>query len=105
MVKAFAERREYIVAALNNLPGVRCATPSGAFIPSPTFSGPATTPAISRAGCSTRRGGDDVTSFGAFGEDYIGSPANSLETITEAVERIRRSGQLPRSAGPGSDKG
>ena len=31
------------------------------------------------------------TSFGEFGEDYIRfSYANSLEAITEAIERIRR---------------
>ena len=38
------------------------------------------------------------TSFGAFGEDYIRfSYANSLEAITEAIERIRNFlGNLPR---------
>ena len=40
------------------------------------------------------------TSFGAFGEDYIRfSYANSLEAITEAVERIRNFlGNLPRGS-------
>ena len=39
MVKAFAERREVIVAALNGLPGIRCATPGGAFYTFPNISG------------------------------------------------------------------
>src|SRR5438045_9693829 len=45
MVKAFAERREVIVAALNSLPGVRCVQPGGAFYASPH---------VSRTGYSAR---------------------------------------------------
>src|SRR5690348_5328 len=101
MVKAFAERREVIVAALNGLPGIRCATPGGAFY---TFPNVAETgldarsfqsELLDRAGVATIAG----TSFGAFGEDYIRfSYANSLEAITEAMERIRKFlGNLPRS--------
>ena len=39
MVQAFAERREFIVAALNGLPGIRCATPGGAFYTFPNIAG------------------------------------------------------------------
>ena len=39
MVAAFAERREMIVAALNGLPGVRCAQPGGAFYTFPNIAG------------------------------------------------------------------
>jgi aspartate aminotransferase len=39
MVKAFSERREAIVAALNTLPGIRCAQPGGAFYTFPNISG------------------------------------------------------------------
>src|SRR5204862_479129 len=39
MVKAFTERREVIVAALNSLPGVRCVQPGGAFYAFPNISG------------------------------------------------------------------
>src|ERR1700734_3252716 len=39
MVRAFAERREVIVNALNSLPGVRCATPGGAFYTFPNIAG------------------------------------------------------------------
>jgi aspartate/methionine/tyrosine aminotransferase len=100
MVKAFAERREYIVAALNSLPGVRCATPGGAFYTFPNISGTGydarnfQSRLLDAEGVATIAG----TSFGAFGEDYIRfSYANSLEAITEAMERIRRFlGNSPR---------
>ena len=39
MVAAFAERREMIVAALNGLPGFRCARPGGAFYAFPNVTG------------------------------------------------------------------
>jgi aspartate aminotransferase len=99
MVAAFAERREAIVAALNSLPGVRCATPGGAFYTFPNIAGTGydartfQSELLDQAGVATIAG----TSFGAFGEDYIRfSYANSLEAITEAVERIRNFlGNLP----------
>jgi aspartate/methionine/tyrosine aminotransferase len=100
MVKAFAERREVIVAALNSLPGVRCATPGGAFYTFPNIAGTGfsarsfQSEVLEKAGVATIAG----TSFGAFGEDYIRfSYANSREAIEEAVERIRRFlGNLPQ---------
>ncbi|HEX2911950.1 MAG TPA: pyridoxal phosphate-dependent aminotransferase [Chloroflexia bacterium] len=39
MVAAFKERRDWIVAALNEIPGVRCLTPEGAFYVFPDFTG------------------------------------------------------------------
>jgi aspartate/methionine/tyrosine aminotransferase len=101
MVEAFAERREVIVAALNNLPGVRCATPGGAFYTFPNVSGTGydaktlQSELLERAGVATIAG----TSFGSYGEDYIRfSYANSLAAITEAIERIRRFlGNLPQN--------
>ena len=39
MVKAFQERRDYMVPALNELPGVHCLTPSGAFYVFPNIAG------------------------------------------------------------------
>ena len=93
MVRAFAERREVIVASLNSLPGVTCANPGGAFYAFPNISGTGydarsfQSQLLDREGVATIAG----TSFGAFGENYIRfSYANSLEAITEAVERIRR---------------
>ncbi len=100
MVAAFAERRQFIVEALNRLPGFTCARPGGAFY---TF------PNITRTGLDARalqgRLLEDAgvatiagTSFGAFGEGYLRfSYANSREAIAEAVERIRTLlGNLPR---------
>jgi aspartate/methionine/tyrosine aminotransferase len=92
MVKAFAERREAIVAALNALPGVRCANPGGAFYTFPNVSGTGydartlQSELLEKTGVATIAG----TSFGAYGEGYLRfSYANSLEAILEAVDRIR----------------
>jgi len=100
MVKAFAERREVIVAALNSLPGVRCVQPGGAFYAFPNISGTGysardlQSELLDKAGVATIAG----TSFGAFGEDYLRfSYASSVEAISEAIERIRQLlGNLPR---------
>jgi len=93
MVRAFAERREYIVAALNTLPGIRCVNPGGAFYAFPNVAGTGydaktlQTELLDQVGVATIAG----TSFGAFGEDYIRvSYANSLDNLKEAVERVRR---------------
>jgi aspartate/methionine/tyrosine aminotransferase len=102
MVKAFAERRQYIVAALGALPGIRCANPGGAFYTFPNIAGTGLdarafqSELLDRAGVATIAG----TSFGTFGEDYIRfSYANSLEAISEAIERIRNFlGNLPHAA-------
>ena len=99
MVKAFAERREVIVAALNSLPGVRCANPGGAFYTFPYIEGTGydartlQSELLEKTGVATIAG----TSFGAFGEDYLRfSYANSLEAIGEAMERMRQFlGNLP----------
>jgi len=39
MNKAFVERRDYVVEALNNMPGVKCQLPKGAFYVFPNISG------------------------------------------------------------------
>ena len=92
MVAAFAERRTAIIAALNGLPGFRCARPGGAFYAFPNIGGTGydaralQTRLLEEAGVATIAG----TSFGAFGEGYLRfSYANSLEAIEEAIERIR----------------
>jgi len=99
MVKAFAERREMIVAALNGLPGFRCAQPGGAFYTFPNVTGTGfdartlQAKLLEEAGVATVAG----TSFGEFGEGYLRfSYANSREAISEAVERIHKLlGNLP----------
>src|SRR5207302_11386411 len=100
MVKAFAERREVIVAALNSLPGIRCVQPGGAFYAFPNISGTGYSgrdmqgELLDKAGVATIAG----SSFRAFGEDYLRvSYASSVEAIREAIERIRDFlGNLPR---------
>ena len=99
MVAAFAERREMIVAALNGLPGFRCARPGGAFYTFPNVTGTGFDARtlqgklLEETGVATVAG----TSFGAFGEGYLRfSYANSREAIAEAIERIRKLlGNLP----------
>jgi aspartate/methionine/tyrosine aminotransferase len=92
MVAAFDERRKIILEQLNQLPGVRCVRPGGAFYAFPNISG---------TGYSARQLQDDLlnevgvalvagTSFGDQGEGYIRfSYANSIANIEEAIDRIR----------------
>jgi len=91
MVAAFAERRAYIVPALNALPGFRCANPGGAFYAFPNIgdtgfdSRALQSRLLDEAGIATVSG----TSFGAFGDGYLRfSYAAGLEALKEAVGRI-----------------
>ena len=91
MLAAFAERRGYVIPALNALPGVSCVTPGGAFYAFPNIRGtglPSRTlqsRLLEEAGVATLAG----PSFGAFGEGYLRlSYAASLPTLAEAVSRI-----------------
>ncbi|HEV2551124.1 MAG TPA: pyridoxal phosphate-dependent aminotransferase [Stellaceae bacterium] len=91
MVQAFAERRRYIIKALNALPGFRCATPGGAFYAFPNIAGTGfesrtlQSRLLDEAGVATISG----TSFGAYGEGYLRfSYAASLAALEEAVGRI-----------------
>ncbi len=93
MVKAFAERREMILAALNGLPGFRCQQPGGAFYTFPNITGTGydartlQAQLLEKAGVATIAG----TSFGEYGEGYLRfSYANSREAIGEAIDRIRK---------------
>jgi len=99
MVAAFAERREMIVAALNGLPGFRCARPGGAFYTFPNVAGTGFDTRALQAGLLEEAGVATVagTSFGEFGEGYLRfSYANSREAIGEAIERIGKLlGNLP----------
>src|SRR5690348_9538553 len=100
MVAAFAERRRYIIGALNSLPGVGCVQPAGAFYAFPNISGTGygaqelQNILLDRAGVATLAG----TSFGEYGRDYLRiSYANSLENIETAIARMREVlGNLPR---------
>jgi aspartate aminotransferase len=93
MVRAFDERRKVIVAALNQLPGVTCVEPGGAFYAFPNITGTGMSAKalqnamLEEAGVATVAG----TSFGIHGEGYIRfSYANSVENIKAAIERVGR---------------
>ena len=91
MMKAFDERRRFVVGELNKLPGVSCITPLGAFYAFPNVKGTGfkskalEVALLDEAGVASIAG----TSFGAYGEGYLRiSYANSIENIRSAVQRI-----------------
>ncbi len=93
MVAEFRRRRDVIVDGLNALPGVTCLRPPGAFYAFPNVrkidpdSSRLQEYLLREAGVAVLSG----TAFGAHGEGYLRlSYANSVEALTEALERIRR---------------
>ncbi|RMD95632.1 MAG: pyridoxal phosphate-dependent aminotransferase [Alphaproteobacteria bacterium] len=91
MVAEFDARRELVVRLLNDLPGVSCITPKGAFYAFPNITGtgwkakPLASALLEKAGVATIGGPD----FGVLGEGYIRiSYANSRENIARALERM-----------------
>jgi aspartate/methionine/tyrosine aminotransferase len=92
MVAEFHKRRDVIVAGLNNIPGLTCATPGGAFYAFPNITATGlhsrelADALLSDAGVAVLSG----TAFGAFGEGYIRlSYANSIEQIERALAHIK----------------
>ena len=91
MVEAFDERRKIIVSNLNQLPGISCIMPKGAFYAFANISGTgmksneAQNRFLDEAGVATVSG----TSFGSFGEGYLRfSYAAALDQIKTAIQRI-----------------
>lgn len=91
MVAEFDVRRQLVVDLLNELPGISCVTPKGAFYAFPNISGTGwkakelASEMLEKAGVATVGGPD----FGVLGEGYIRlSYANSQENIRRAVGRI-----------------
>ena len=91
MMSAFAERRNLIVQGLNDIPGMSCRMPGGAFyaFPNITATGHSSMELqqglLEQAGIATIAG----TSFGAYGEGYLRfSYANSVDNIKAALHRI-----------------
>jgi aspartate aminotransferase len=97
MVQEFARRRAVMVSGLNSLPGFRCPMPAGAFYAFPnvsqiTHDDKQLASFLLEEGSVAAIGG---SSFGEAGRGYMRfSYANSLENITEAIERMRA--VLPR---------
>ena len=93
MLLEFNKRRNFIVNALNKIPGISCKEPSGAFYVFPN---------IKNTGLSSQKAQDNFlelsgvatiagNSFGKMGEGFIRfSYANSLENIEEAMVRITK---------------
>ena len=89
----FKKRREVIVSGLNNIKGITCKKPRGAFYAFPNITG---------TGMDCRKLGDHLlynagvavlpgTSFGNYGEGYLRlSFANSIENIEKALDRISK---------------
>ena len=92
MVAAFDQRRRVILRELNQIPGVTCTEPGGAFYAFANITGTGLSARqmqdklLGEAGVATIAG----TSFGQFGEGYLRfSYANSTENIQTAVARIK----------------
>jgi aspartate/methionine/tyrosine aminotransferase len=91
MMRAFDRRRHVVVEGLNDLPGVTCITPKGAFYAFPNISGTGwkakklASALLDQAGVALIGGPD----FGVLGEGYLRlSYANSEENILRALERM-----------------
>ena len=91
MVAEFKKRRDIIVNGLNEIPGIRCAMPSGAFYVLPNVEGTGMSSRdfadrlLQEAGVASLAG----ESFGEYGKGYVRfSFANSAENIEKALDRI-----------------
>lgn len=93
MVEEFKRRRDVVVEGLNNISGISCKKPSGAFYVFPN---------ITKIGWKSKKLADLLlneygvaalsgTAFGKFGEGYLRlSYANSIENIKKALARIEK---------------
>jgi aspartate/methionine/tyrosine aminotransferase len=91
MVAEFDKRRRILVAELNKLPGVSCATPKGAFYAFPNIKNTGwkakklASALLEESGVAIIGGPD----FGILGEGYVRlSYANSAENILKAIGRM-----------------
>jgi len=92
MVAEFARRRQYLMPALNEIKGISCVRPRGAFYAFPS---------IKATGKSSAEIADFLleeakvalvpgSAFGQYGEGYLRiAYSNSLENIQEAMQRIK----------------
>ena len=91
MLEEFRARRDLIVAGLNEIPGVECIAPQGAFYAFPKVSatglpaGELADKLLDKAGVACLSG----TAFGRHGEGHLRlSYANSPENISRALDRM-----------------
>ena len=92
MVAEFRRRRDYLVPALNAIPGIRCVEPAGAFYAFPNVSelpigaDELADRLLDETGVALLSG----SSFGRHGDGHLRiSYASSLDSLERAVERIR----------------
>ena len=91
MVKEFKKRRDIVVTGLNNISGIKCAIPKGAFYTFPNVEGTGLSSSdfanglLEHAGVAVLSG----ESVGKFGAGYVRiSFANSTKNLEEALSRI-----------------
>jgi len=92
MVTEFRRRRDVIVAGLNDIPGISCVEPQGAFYAFPDITGTGVPAAqlqdrlLREAGVAALSG----TAFGAHGDGFLRlSYANSVANIRVALDAIK----------------
>ncbi len=90
-VEEFKKRREVIVSGLNNIKGITCKKPHGAFYVFPNIKGTGLNckelqdRLLNEAGVASLAG----TSFGSYGDEHLRlSFANSIDNIKKALTRI-----------------
>jgi aspartate/methionine/tyrosine aminotransferase len=100
MLEEFRARRDLIVAGLNDIPGIECVTPQGAFYAFPRITGTGHTASeladllMEEAGVACLSG----TGFGKYGEGHLRfSYANSRENISRALKKIHETLQGKRA--------
>jgi aspartate/methionine/tyrosine aminotransferase len=98
MVEEFRRRRGVIVDGLNDIPGITCLEPQGAFYVFPNITGTGVTSSelarrlLDDAGVAALSG----TAFGRYAEGYLRfSYANSVENIQAALEAVRANLESP----------
>ncbi|MFQ6033767.1 MAG: aminotransferase class I/II-fold pyridoxal phosphate-dependent enzyme, partial [Candidatus Bipolaricaulia bacterium] len=92
MVAEYRRRRNFVVEALNGIPGVRCHLPEGTFYAFPNVSGLFNGDSVTLAEHLLREARVAVVPGRAFGHDgHIRiSFATSMESLEEGLQRIER---------------
>jgi aspartate/methionine/tyrosine aminotransferase len=93
MVKEYRRRRDFVVKRLNEIPGVSCKMPKGAFYVFPNIKeyGLSSFDFVSLLLEKARVSMVPGSSFGEHGEGYVRiSYATSLENLHEAMDRLEK---------------
>jgi len=93
MMKEFDKRRKFIYSGLNNLPGIECSMPGGAFYAFPKVTGTGLNGSEFSKKCMHEAGVAIVpgTAFGKTSIDYVRfSFAASMDNIEKALEKIKK---------------